>query len=277
MSDGRGRRIALGTAIAFGVAVAVARAWRRALPAWVDEPQEEPPGDAPPAPAWVEPAVATPAWVEPVVATPAVPPAARPSPPRASKPRRRTVLVMFAVVLLLGALVGASLGLRSNARGLTSFQGATGPLTATSTISASARRGPFCVTQRSGWQSEWVTSGFAGTPPALVLTNFRFGAAPTAWGLFDPRLHWAPGDVMIAVADWTQVAKGSIRSGFRPGPLRVGRADLVSYGSSHVRVGHRQVRFHGRLLALFVEARPPTAAVFTAANSLLSGVRICSP
>lgn len=281
MSDGRGRRVALGAAIAFWVAVVVAREWRRALPAWVEAP-EQPPSPAPPAPPPPEPAAET--WVAPPpVAAPVAPPRApippRPSPPPAGKPARksrRKIVALLGVVLLAGALAGASLGLRSNTRGLTSFQGETGSPT-TTTGSSSTRFGPFCVRQRAGWKSQWVVSDNSGTPPALVMTNFRFGAAPAAWGLFDPSLHWTARDVMIAVADWTTTAKGSVRAGFPPGSLRIGQSDVASFGPAHVRVGHKQVRFHGRLLALYVEARPQTAAALVAANSLLAGVRICSP
>lgn len=293
MSDGRGRRVALGAAIAFWVAVVVAREWRRGLPGWVESPEQaptaapppplpspSPPPFPPPSPPPAEPTVA-----EPVVEAPVAPPAPVAAPPPRQRPvgpppstapkrrSRRRVVVMFAVVLLAGAVVGASLRLSANSRGLTSFQGVTGD----STVQSGTQEGPFCVTQPSDWESEFLPAIDPGQPSALVLTSLGFGATPTAWGLFDPKLHWKPSDMMIAVADWTTAATASLRSGFRPGSLRVGQSDVVSYGPSHVRVARSQVRLNGRLLQLLVEARPLTGSALARANRVLAGVRICSP
>lgn len=129
----------------------------------------------------------------------------------------------------------------------------------------------LCVKPPSGWKSEWVPRNHS-TPPALVLTNFRFGSSVYEWGLVDPDLRWPAGATLIAVADWTKLGSSGYLRSFLPGALRVRPADISRFGAFPVKIGHRLVRLDGRYLEFWVEARPPTAASFAAANSVLSRV-----
>lgn len=141
----------------------------------------------------------------------------------------------------------------------------------TGTTSVTRPAATPCAIPAAGWKEESVLRD-KSTPPALVLTNFRFGNSLAEWGLLDPRLRWAHGDVMIAVADWTKVgSKGYLRS-FLPGSLRVRPSDIARFGAFPDAIGHRLVRVGGRYLELWVEARPPTSAAFAAANNVLGRV-----
>jgi hypothetical protein len=289
MSASRRRRIAVGVAIALGVAFALARRQRQpasAPPA--EQPKPEPVSDWLAAPAPSPPAQPRPAPV--TVLPPLV--AARPDP--APPPPRRRIggrsALVAGVAIVAAALLAASLALKSNSSRLDSF-GATLPTTSTSTTptttpsttptttaSPGSRTGgtPLCVTSPKGWKSAWIPSPAVADPPALVLTNFRFGKSSLEWGLLDPHVRWAGGDIMVVVADWTKAASPAFRSAFLPSALRVRRADVVRYGTFPVKIGHRLIKTGGRLLEVWVEARPPRASTLTAANRVLAAVGVCA-
>jgi len=199
------------------------------------------------------------------------------------------------VLLLAGALVGTSFALRSNSHRLSSFQSSLPTTTVPTTTAATTtlptttagtttapKSGPqaagaaLCLTRPRGWKSDWVPSPSPGQPPALELTNFRFGRSSLEWGLLDPHVHWASGDVMVVVADWTKAASHAFRSAFFPSALRIRRTDVARYGTFPVKIGHRLIKSDGRLLEVWVEARPPTPSTLAAANRVLAGVRVCS-
>lgn len=152
------------------------------------------------------------------------------------------------VVVLVGAAAGTTFAMRSS--------GGTAGL---------------CATPPPGWKSQRVAL-VGPTPPALLLTNFRFGRHAYEWGLLDPKLRWGPGRITVAVVDWTG-RNSSIA--FAPSPLRVSRADLTRFEGFPHRVAHRFVRADGRQLEIWVEARPLRPADLAAANAALAGVRTC--
>jgi hypothetical protein len=293
MSASRRRRIAVGVAIVLGVAFVLARRERQpasAPPA--EQPKPEPVSDWLAAPAPSPPPVPPRPQPRPAPVTvlppPVVAPAAAVRPPRRRRLGRRSSLVA-GVVLVVGALLGASFALKSNSSRLDSFEGTlattTAPTTTTSTTptttagsgSGSGTSGtPLCVKLPKGWKSAWLPSPAAADPPALALTNFRFGKSSLEWGLLDPHVHWARGDVMVVVADWTKAASTAFRSAFFPSALRVRRTDVARYGTFPVKIGHRLIKTDGRLLEVWVEARPPTASTLAAANRVLAGVGVCA-
>lgn len=310
MTTGRRWRIAIGAAVAIGVAYVIARRsqlWGEAE-SWVEEPYYAPPVVPPymPPPVPVERPVAA-AAVPPQPPPPARPAAPPPPPPRRRRPRG-LALAAGLLLLVAGGLAGASYALRSNTLGdsfkgtipttttapsTTTTAGTTTPATTTSaaTTAATTTAGTtttshpggnaagaaFCVNTPRGWKAESNPSLTRSKPSALVLTNFRFGAAADEWGLSDRKLRWASGDTLIVVADWTKAASADFRRGFQPGTLHIRSSDIGSYPGFPVAIGHRLVSLNGRLLELWVEARPPSASAFAEANRVLAGVRTCSP
>lgn len=138
---------------------------------------------------------------------------------------------------------------------------------------AAGHAGHVCISSTPGWRSRAVHR--PGIAPALLLTNFRFGRVDYANGHTDPLLRWPSGGILISVSDWTHAATGAMRSRFRPaGALQVAARDFNSFEGVN-NLGRRQVRFDGRLLEVWVQARPTTTSTIAAANRELANVRLC--
>jgi hypothetical protein len=133
----------------------------------------------------------------------------------------------------------------------------------------------LCVVAPSGWQSTVARIPLA--PPTLVLTNFRFGRMNYLYGHTDPRLHWPRGGILISVSDWTRASAASMRSNYAPStvPLSVVRADFAPFEGVRD-LGQRSVDASGRLLQIWVQARPTTERTIREANRALAGVRVCA-
>jgi hypothetical protein len=130
----------------------------------------------------------------------------------------------------------------------------------------------LCVANLSGWQSRGVSS--PGTPPALLLTNFRFGRTDYLYGHDDPRLRWPRGGILISVANST-AATNAMEPQYRPAStLRIAASDFASFEGVRD-LGQEHVRLNGQLLEVWVQARPTTAATTAAANRELANVRVC--
>jgi hypothetical protein len=197
------------------------------------------------------------------VVTPELPPAA--DEPEAlirearARRRRRRIAAAAAtgVVVILAAVLYLALG-----RGGASTRGAFGG-------------GRLCVAAPSGWRQTVARLPLA--PPTLVLTNFRFGRMAYLYGHTDPRLRWPRGGILISVSDWTRSSAASMRSNYAPSafPLSVARGDFAPFEGVRD-LGQRSVEVDGRLLQVWVQARPTTAATIRAANRALAGVRPCT-
>jgi hypothetical protein len=133
--------------------------------------------------------------------------------------------------------------------------------------------GGLCVKPASGWQSRSVQR--RGSPPALLLTNFRFGRAAHLNGNDDPRLRWPRGGILISINDWTGSATSAMRPLYQPAAkLRIAARDFSSFeGVSSL--GQQHVLFGGRLLEVWVQARPTTATTIAEANHELARVNVC--
>jgi hypothetical protein len=138
-----------------------------------------------------------------------------------------------------------------------------------------AARGRLCAVAPGGWQTTVARLHLA--PPTLVLTNFRFGRMSDLYGHTDPRLHWPHGGILISVSDWTATSSASMRSNYAPSvfPLSVARGDFGPFEGVRD-LGQRSVDANGRLLQIWVQARPTTGATIREANRALSGVRVCA-
>jgi len=263
---------------------ALALALRNAQRRFREELAAPPTRERPPLRSWPPAAPAAP------VAAPRPAPPQRPAAPQPGKRKRKRTGSVLATILfvLCAALLAASFLPSPN---LNSFQATLpgfSPTTTQSTTSTTPTTtspgsssttpvlgSPFCVEQVTGWKHVWVPAA-GGTPPALVLTNFTVGRSSYEWGLLDPRTNWIPGDVMVAVVDWTKAADKTFRRQFVPGGLQVRSSDIGSYGNFPTSIGHRLIRLHGLLLEVFAEARPPEAVAFAAANKTLRSVQVCA-
>jgi len=165
--------------------------------------------------------------------------------------RRRRLLALGAVVVVAAA-VGTTYGVRSsgNSRGV-------------------------CVTAPPGWRTESLHQ--PGVVPTLRMTNFAFGRPDYVGGHDDPKLHWPAGGILISIGDWTGAATPAMRSAYPPiaGSLRV-RARSFSSFEGVRNLGQLHVSFQGRLLEVWVQARPTTPSTIAAANRALAGVGVCS-
>jgi hypothetical protein len=133
----------------------------------------------------------------------------------------------------------------------------------------------LCVRNLSGWQSRTVSR--PGTPPALLLTNFRFGRLDYLYGHTDHALHWPRGGILISIANWTSAATKAMEPQYRPtSGLGIAAADFASFEGVRD-LGQRHVRLNGQgqLLEVWVQARPTNAVTIAAANRELANVRVC--
>jgi hypothetical protein len=112
--------------------------------------------------------------------------------------------------------------------------------------------------------------------PVLLMTNFSFGRFAYLYGHDDPRLRWPRGGILISIADWTGSASARMRAGYSPlsGPIRLRPGDFQAFEGVAL-LGQRHVRLDGRLLEVWVQARPTTPATVAAANRALAGVELC--
>jgi hypothetical protein len=177
---------------------------------------------------------------------------------RARQRRRRIAAAVSAgLVLILAASLYTAFG-----RGGASTRGAFGG-------------GRLCVVPPSGWRTAVARLPLA--PPTLVLTNFGFGRMNYLFGHTDPRLRWPRGGILISVSDWTRSSTASMRSNYAASaiPLSVARGDFAPFEGVRD-LGQRSVSAGGRLLEVWVQARPTTAATILEANNALAGIRGCS-
>lgn len=135
------------------------------------------------------------------------------------------------------------------------------------------RAGHLCVKNQSGWKSRSVQR--PGIAPALLLTNFRFGRIDYLNGHTDHQLKWPRGGILISISDWTQAATSAMKPQYRPtGKLQIAARDFSSFeGVSNL--GRRHVRLDGRLLEVWVQARPTAASTIAEANRELAGLQVC--
>jgi hypothetical protein len=177
----------------------------------------------------------------------------------ARRRQHRRRFVVSGVVLVVGAAAAIYFGV---IRGGPSGAG-----------SSSAGPQRLCVQNVSGWQSRAVRR--PGTPPAMLLTNFRFGRPGYLYGHDDPNLHWPRGGILISIASWTSGATKATEPQFRPATgLRISATDFSSFEGVRD-LGQRHVRLNGQLLEVWVQARPTNATTIAAANRELTNVRVC--
>jgi hypothetical protein len=171
--------------------------------------------------------------------------------------RRRIVVALFVLAACVAAGIYFSLIRSGGSR----------------TAAGGPRAGRLCVKNQSGWKSRAVHR--PGTAPALLLTNFRFGRLDYLNGHTDHQLRWPHGGLLISISDWTQAATNAMKPAYRPtNALQIAPADFHSFEGVR-NLGQRHVRLDGRLLELWVQARPTTAATVAAANRELAGVQVC--
>lgn len=131
----------------------------------------------------------------------------------------------------------------------------------------------LCVENLSGWQSRAASS--PGTPPALLLTNFRLGRVDYLYGHDDPQLRWPLDGILISIANWTSGATEAMLPAYRPtSALRIAASDFASFEGVR-NLGQRHVRLNGQLLEVWVQGRPTNATTIAAANRELANVRVC--
>jgi hypothetical protein len=131
----------------------------------------------------------------------------------------------------------------------------------------------LCVAPHSGWK--WRRVNLPGTPPTIVLTNFQFGRVNYLYGHTDRNLQWKRGGILISVADWTESATPAMKRNYQTSKrLHISARDFASFeGVSNL--GQTHLRFNGRLLEVWVQARPTTATTVAAANDELGRASIC--
>jgi hypothetical protein len=161
--------------------------------------------------------------------------------------RRRRLVALGLVVVVAAAAVGMTLGLRSSGNSL-----------------------GVCATAPSGWKERTVNDPSLN-PPAVVLTNFRFGRMDDFYGLTD-RFDWPANGVTVAVGNEGPAATRPVGSG----ALRLTARDFGGLEGSPQPSGEISVRSHGRLLTAYVEVGTLTPATVAAANRALAGVQVCS-
>ena len=132
-----------------------------------------------------------------------------------------------------------------------------------------AAPGHLCVHDLSGWKHRSVQR--PGAPPTLVLTNFHFGRVDYLNGHTDHRLRWPRGGILISIAD---LPASRPRSG-RAGDISIAPGDFAPFEGVR-NLGQRDVNLDGRLLEVWVQARPTTAATIAEANRELASVQACT-
>jgi hypothetical protein len=177
---------------------------------------------------------------------------------RARQRRRRRLLALASGALVVAIAAG---GYAAFGRGGSGGRGAAG--------------GRLCAVAPSGWQTTVARLPLA--PPTLVVTNFRFGRMSYLYGHTDPQLRWPRGGILISVSDWTRASAASMRSNYAPStfPLSVASADFAPFEGVRD-LGQRSVAAGGKLLQVWVQARPTTAATIREANRALAAVRVCA-
>jgi len=160
--------------------------------------------------------------------------------------RRRRLLVLGALVVIAAAAVGTAVELQASKKLL-----------------------GVCGATRSGWQRRTVDNPALG-PPAVVLTNFRFGRMDDFYGLAASQ-HWPARGVMVVVMNEGPAATPPFRSA-----LRVGRRDFVGMEGMRQPAAEAAIRSQGRVLEAYAEVGTVTPATVAAANRALAGVRACS-
>lgn len=139
--------------------------------------------------------------------------------------------------------------------------------------SSSTRSQRLCVSNLSGWQSRVVHH--PGSPPALLLTNFRFGRADYLYGHTDFKLRWPRGGILVSIANWTSAATKAMEPQYRPTSiLHLRASDFSSFEGVPI-LGQEHALMNGQLLEVWVQARPTTASTIASANSELANVRVC--
>jgi hypothetical protein len=161
--------------------------------------------------------------------------------------RRRRLRALGAVAAIAAAAIGTTFGLRSSARAL-----------------------GVCATPPSGWRERTVTRTSLG-PPAIVLTNWRFGRMEDFYGLGGAAKHWLAGGVTVVVLNEGPAATPPIGRALRVTYADFGRFEGMRFPSAEV-----AVRSHGRVLNSYVEVGTVTPATIAAANRALAGVQVCS-
>lgn len=190
---------------------------------------------------------------------------AQPAPPEAliEEARRRQRLRRYSIAAILIAITAGAVVYFGVIR-------ANGGATTRSSIAPPR----LCVQNLPGWQSRAVSS--PGTPPALLLTNFRFGRVDYLYGHTDPQLHWPHEGILISIANWTSGATKAMRPQYRPtSALRIVASDFASFEGVRD-LGQQHVQLSGQLLEVWVQARPTNASTIAAANRELTNVRVCS-
>lgn len=132
----------------------------------------------------------------------------------------------------------------------------------------------FCVAPAPGWHARAFE--LRGATPTVNVSNFPFGRVEYLSGNDDPKLRWPRGGILITVHDWTAGATAAMRPEFPRTtlPLRLAPRDFASFEGIRV-LGRRQVRIGGRLLEVWVQARPTTRTTIARANRALARVRPC--
>lgn len=161
--------------------------------------------------------------------------------------RRRTFLLVLAMVLVAGAVVGTAVELQPGGAATT-----------------------LCVSPPSGWRARpaFEQTGFA-------MTNFRFGRASYDDGLVDYGVRWPQRGIMIEILNW-----GAARPRF-PGrvtarPLQLQRSDLTGLEGFRRPVLRASFRYEGRFVTVTAEFRKASGAAIATANRALAGVRGCT-
>jgi hypothetical protein len=177
----------------------------------------------------------------------------------ARRRQRRRRISIAAVVVALGAASALYFGIIGTG-GSSKSSSSTGPQR-------------LCVANVSGWQSRVVST--PGTPPALLLTNFRFGRADYLYGHTDPKLRWPHGGTMISIANWTSAATKAMDPQYQPtSTLQLKAANFAPFEGVRD-LGQQHARLNGQLLEVWVQARPTTTATIAEANQELANVKVC--
>ena len=128
----------------------------------------------------------------------------------------------------------------------------------------------LCATSPSGWKERTLTNTRLG-PPAVVLTDFRFGRLDDFYGL-SSSLRWPHDGVMVAVSN----EPPDTTPRFGPA-LRVASSDFQGFEGLAHPAAQAAIRSRGRVLHAYVEVGAVTPATVAAANAALAGIRFCTP
>jgi hypothetical protein len=162
---------------------------------------------------------------------------------------RRRRLLALGVLVVAAVVIGVTFALRSPSR---------------------VNSLGVCASRPSGWKERTIDDPSVN-PPAVVLTNFRFGRMDDFYGLSD-RFAWPANGVTVAVANVGPSATPPVERS----ALRITAGGLGQLEGVLQRSGQVAVRSHGRILVAYVEMGSVTPATIGAANEVLAGVRVCS-